>query len=139
MKTKKVVTINRLQPKKTSGQGDAIAEFPQKQGTVGYKQPPIASQFKPGQSPNPSGKPVGTRNRLQGDFIRALSEDFTEYGRVAIFACRTESPAVYIRVIASLLPSEIEVKRPLEGLSDDELIACVDLLRKQLGAARSLH
>ena len=131
--------MNRLQPKKTSGQGDAIAEIPQKQGIVGYKQPPVANQFKPGQSPNPGGKPAGARNRLQGDFMRTLSEDFAEHGRAAIIACRTEFPAVYIRVIASLLPGEVEIKRPLEGLSDEELIACVDLLREQLGAARSLH
>ena len=139
MKIKKAITMNRLQPKKTNGQGDAIAEIPQKQGMVGYKQPPVANQFKPGQSPNPGGKPVGARNRLQGDFIRALSEDFHEHGKAAIIACRIEFPAVYIKVIASLLPKEIEVKRPLEGLTDDELEACIALLREHLIAARSLH
>ena len=37
-----------------------IAEFPQKQGKVGYKNPPKQSQFKPGQSGNPGGLPRGT-------------------------------------------------------------------------------
>lgn len=131
--------MNRLQPKKTSGQGNAIAEFPQKQGIVGYKSPPTDTQFKPGVSPNPGGKPVGARNRLQGDFIRALSEDFHEHGKAAIIACRTEFPAGYIKVIASMLPKEIEVKRPLEGLTDDELEACIALVRGNLIAARSLR
>lgn len=36
------------------------SEFPQKQGKVGYKNPPKYSQFKPGQSGNPGGIPKGT-------------------------------------------------------------------------------
>jgi hypothetical protein len=35
-------------------------EIPQKQGNVGYKKPPKETQFKPGQSGNPSGLPKGT-------------------------------------------------------------------------------
>ncbi len=35
-------------------------KIPQKQGKVGYKQPPKATQFKPGQSGNPGGMPKGT-------------------------------------------------------------------------------
>ena len=139
MKIEKAITMNRLQPKKTSGQGDAIAEIPQKQGIVGYKQPPVANQFKPGQSPNPGGKPAGARNRLHGDFMRALSEDFAAHGRSAIVACRTEKSDVYVKIVASLMPKELAITRPLEGLTDDELEACIALLRENLIAARSLH
>jgi hypothetical protein len=34
--------------------------LPQKQGNVGYKNPPKHTQFKPGQSGNPGGLPKGT-------------------------------------------------------------------------------
>jgi len=109
-----------------------MAEIPQKQGNVGYKKPPVEHQFKPGNLANPGGKPVGARNRLQGDFLRELSEDFAENGKTAIIQCRTEKPDVYIKVVASLMPKELEIKRPLEELSDDELASLVDVLRTSL-------
>jgi len=139
MKTKKAITMNRYEPKTNSGQGDDIAEIPQKQGIFGYKKAPTANQFKPGQSGNPGGKPVGSRNRLQGDLMRALSEDFAAHGKAAIAQCRTEKPDVYLRIVASLMPKELEAKRPLEGLTDEELEAGIALLREYLIAARPLH
>lgn len=139
MDTKNVFAVKRMKAKKESGQGDAIAEIPQKQGIVGYKKPPVASQFKPGQSPNPGGKPIGARNRLQGEFMRALSEDFAAHGKAAIAQCRIEKPDVYIKVIASLIPKELAISRPLADLTDDELDKGIALLRENLIAARSLH
>ena len=41
--------------------------------TVGYKNPPQSTQFKPGQSGNPSGRPKGTRN-LRTDLMEELAE-----------------------------------------------------------------
>lgn len=41
--------------------------------TVGYKRPPRHTQFKPGQSGNPNGRPKGTRN-LDTDLEEELSE-----------------------------------------------------------------
>lgn len=40
---------------------------------VGYKRPPRHTQFKPGQSGNPKGRPKGTRN-LDTDLEEELSE-----------------------------------------------------------------
>lgn len=129
---KKRPAKTRLEATKSTGQGKDIGEIPQKSGTVGYKRPPVDTQFKPGNLANPGGKPNGSRNRLQGDFMRALSEDFSEHGRAAIIACRIEKPDVYIKVVASLMPKELEIKRPLEDLTDDELDSAVALLRSFL-------
>lgn len=41
--------------------------------TVGYKRPPIATRFKPGQSGNPKGRPKGRQN-LKLDLQAELSE-----------------------------------------------------------------
>ncbi|WP_157100588.1 DUF5681 domain-containing protein [Rhodoplanes sp. Z2-YC6860] len=42
--------------------------------TVGYKRPPVQSQFKPGQSGNPSGRPKGSQN-LKTLFHKIMREE----------------------------------------------------------------
>jgi hypothetical protein len=89
-------------------------------------------QFLPGNVANPAGRPRGSRNKLADDFIGALYADFQQHGVSAIVATRARDPATYVRIIASLLPKEVELKRPLEGLSDEELMAAVATLQAML-------
>ena len=98
------------------------------------KPPPKEKGFQPGQSGNPGGKPVGSRNRLQGDFLRALAEDFEAHGKAAIVECRTAKPDAYLKVVASLMPKEVDVRRVTDDLTDDQLAAIVDSLRAGLEA-----
>lgn len=81
----------------------------------------VATQFVPGQVTNPGGKPVGSRNALQGDFMRELAADFAAHGKKAISDTREASPAQYLKIVASLMPKELEIKRPLEEITDEEL------------------
>jgi hypothetical protein len=80
-------------------------------------------QFKPGVSANPAGRPAGAKNRLQGDFLTALAEDFREHGIGAIRIMRVERPAEYVKCIASLMPKELLVTQDtaLSELTDEQL------------------
>lgn len=96
--------------------------------------PPKHSQFQKGQSGNPGGKPVGTRNKLQGSFLTKLAEDFEKFGALAIRQCRKNDPTGYVRVVAALLPKEVEIKRPLEELDDAQLAAAIAALQSFVAA-----
>ena len=75
-------------------------------GEVGPGKPPVEHQFKPG---NP-GRPKGARSKLGEAFLEALLEDFTEHGVAAIVKVRDEKPDQYLKVVASILPKEIQAE-----------------------------
>ncbi len=95
----------------------------------------VGGLFKPGASGNPGGKPVGSRNKLQGDFVRELAEDFAKHGKKAIVSVREDRPADYLRVIASLMPKEIDVGTKFAALNDDEIAAGIAALQSFIAAA----
>jgi hypothetical protein len=71
---------------------------------------------------NGGGRPKGSRNRLASEFIDALANDFSEHGASAIETVRKEKPDVYLRVVASILPSQLDV-----AISNVNIFAEVDL------------
>lgn len=83
------------------------------------RRPPVETQFKPG---NP-GRPKGARNKLGEAFIQAMHDSFVEKGVETIEVVRTEKPDQYLKVIASLIPTEhrITLTDQLSEMTDDEL------------------
>jgi hypothetical protein len=49
------------------------------------------------------------RIRLRASFIRDLAEDWEREGKAAIRIMRIERPSEYVKIVASLMPRELEV------------------------------
>ena len=66
-------------------------------------------RIKPGEVRNPAGRPKGSRHKLGSAFLDAMLDDFTKHGTDVISVVREEKPDQYLKVVASILPKEIEV------------------------------
>ena len=103
--------------------------------TTVCKQRPWLVPFKPGQSGNPAGRPKGSRHKLGEAFIEAMQVDFDLHGSAVIEKVRTENPSQYLKVIASILPKELNVRSDsLSEMDEDELAAVLDGVRALLVA-----
>jgi hypothetical protein len=86
------------------------------------------TRFRPGQSGNPAGRPKGSRNKVSEKLLEALAIDFDDHGKEVIEKVRVERPADYLKIVASLVPKQMEIddlrtSRRAEDLSDNELAA----------------
>ena len=88
--------------------------------------PRHAGMFKPGQSGNPGGQPVGIKNAISLSFMRSLAKDFNIHGEDAIKEFREKDPGGYIQMIARLLPQEANINirdfRTPKELSDEQIM-----------------
>ncbi|WP_347270365.1 hypothetical protein [Rhizorhabdus histidinilytica] len=68
------------------------------------------------------GRPKGSRNKLGEAFLEDMLADWQEHGKKAIATVRDERPQDYLKVVASILPKELNVKvSELDELSDEQL------------------
>ena len=83
--------------------------------------------WKPGQSGNPKGRPQGSRNKLSEDFIADLHESWKSLGKPALLAAAWTDPVAYVRVVASLIPRELEatITPVTERMSNAQLHAII--------------
>lgn len=88
-------------------------------------------RIKPGEVRNPAGRPKGARHKLGTAFLEKMLDDFTQHGVEVIETVRTEKPDQYLKVVASILPKEIE-------LGDDTIGSIADTIlqrRQRAGLA----
>lgn len=83
------------------------------------------TRIKPGEVRNPNGRPKGARSKLGEQFINAMLSDFEANGVEAIAKVRDVKPDQYIKVIASILPKEIEAGEQLAQFLKDSRDAAV--------------
>ena len=74
--------------------------------------PSSDTQFKPGQSGNPAGRPPGSRNKLSEAYLKALADDFEEHGVKTIQELREDRPDIYVGAIGKLMPKLMELSGP---------------------------
>lgn len=93
----------------------------------------LTEAWKPGQSGNPSGRPKGSRNKLGDAFIADLHAAWQTQGAKVIERVIEERPQDFLKVVASLLPKQIEVREgAFDSLGDEELAALVVAARSAL-------
>lgn len=69
------------------------------------------------------GRSKGSRNKLGEMFLDALHDDFQKHGVDAIVKVRDDRPQDYLRVIASLMPKDLNINvNNLDAATDDELV-----------------
>jgi hypothetical protein len=91
-------------------------------------------QFQPGNNANPKGRPKGARHKLGEAFLEALASDFEANGPQVIAEVRENRPADYLKVIASILPKEMNVKvDTTDELTDDQLDQRIRALADAIG------
>ena len=83
--------------------------------------------------PKTGGRAKGAKNRLSHAFLTALAEDFEQFGAETLKIARMEKPVEYIRIVAGLMPKELEIMDSrVSDLSDEELDVFIAKLRAQL-------
>lgn len=79
---------------------------------------PVGTPFKKG---NP-GRQKGSRNKLGEAFLDDLYADWQENGKRVIEVVRAEKPDQYLKVVASILPKDLNVNvNKYDDLTDEEL------------------
>jgi hypothetical protein len=83
------------------------------------------------------GRLRGSRNKLTDQFLAAIADDFAEHGAGAIAKVRMNDPATYLKLIGSLVPRGLIVKREesphfdYAGWTEQEVLELIELRRKQ--------
>ena len=75
--------------------------------------------WKPGQSGNPAGRPLGTRNKLSQTYLEKLSDHFQQHAIEALDRALVESPVGYLGLIGKLLPKNLIAELALSGTALD--------------------
>jgi hypothetical protein len=95
--------------------------------------------FVKGQARLPgAGRAKGVKNRLSHKFLEDLAAQWEVSGPAALKIMAVEDPSNFVRVVASLLPKELEITEThLMQIADDELDAFIEYARRRL-AERAL-
>jgi hypothetical protein len=79
--------------------------------------------FAPGQSGNPAGRPVGSRNRLSEAFFRDLCEVWARHGKAAIENVARTNPATFLWLVVAVIPKKERDDQNVDWVMSDRPIS----------------
>jgi Family of unknown function (DUF5681)/Bacterial regulatory helix-turn-helix protein, lysR family len=80
------------------------------------------TQWKPGQSGNANGRPVGSRQVFSAAFLSDLAAVWQEHGKDTMLHTAKNQPTTFFAVCSRLIPSDVKltVEQTFAGLSGDD-------------------
>src|SRR5262249_34580634 len=81
-----------------------------------------------------AGSPEATRRASNKRFLLDLAEDWQQHGREVFKRVRRESPAVYLKVCALLLPREMKLEHSggVKAMTDEQLERSIEILKEMI-------
>lgn len=94
--------------------------------------------FQQGQSGNPAGRPKGSRAKLAEAFLADVQMHWLVHGTDVIERVARDDPSTYLRVVAGILPKELNVTvSVLDSMSDEDLMTLLQGLRERRRQAQA--
>ena len=90
-------------------------------------------QIQPGQVLNPKGRPKGSKNKLGQAFVNDLYQHWQDNGLQAIEKVYQDKPDVYLKVVAQIIPRDINVNHEVGDMTREQIIERIKQLDRQLG------
>lgn len=76
------------------------------ESTGAERRKPADTKYKPGQSGNPAGRPLGARHKFNQAFWEALHAEWQKRGQKAFDALSDEE---FVKLAATKVPAQVEV------------------------------
>jgi hypothetical protein len=96
-----------------------------------------AMTFKQGLSGNPHGNRHRTRHLLNQEFMQALLLHFRQHGKKAIEKVARNQPAVYLKILALLVPREMKLEHSggvIKAMTDEQIEEAIEAIQTMLAA-----
>jgi hypothetical protein len=92
--------------------------------------------FQQGVSGNPGGNRHRTRHLLNQEFMQALLLNFRHQGKKAIEKVARNQPAVYVKILALLVPREMQVEHTnsIKQMTDEQIEQAIEAIQIMLAA-----